>query len=98
MWNVEHIYHRNAASALLRGIIWIALAYVGIGSFFKYQSGAQGLDMIPHVSFWMEYPAMVSDGVTYSKILLGLQASGAPDILSGGVNRGGGGSGAFETL
>lgn len=94
-WNVEHITHQNAASALLRGIIWIGVAYLGIGGFFKYQMGAQGMELIPHASFWMEYPTMVSDGVTYSKILLGMQSS-TPDILSGGVR--GGGSGAFETL
>lgn len=96
-WNVEHIYHSNAASALLRGVILFGLAYVSVGSFFKYQTGARGIEMIPHVSFWMEYPAMVADGVTYSKVLLGMQSGGSSDFLSGGLHSGGG-AGAFETL
>lgn len=96
MWNIEHIYHRNAASNLLRGVILIAFFYVSVGSFFKYQTGARGMDMIPHVSFWMEYPAMVADGVTYSKTLLGIQSGGASGALSGGIRSGG--AGAFETL
>merc|ERR1719401_524476 len=103
LWNIEHIYHRNAASSLLRGLILFGLAYLVLGSFFKYQMGARGVDMIPHVSFWMEYPNFVVDGMTYSKMLLGLQQMGSTssgDLLSGGVSsrHGGGGSGAFETL
>jgi len=98
MWNVEHIYHRNAASNLMRGIILFGFAYVSVGSFFKYQTGARGMEMLPHITFWMEYPAMVNDGVTYSKILLGLEKAGgsSSDFLSGGMHNAG--SGAFETL
>lgn len=96
IWNVEHIYKRNVASELLRGVILVALAYLAIGSAFKYQTGARGMDMIPHITFWAEYPAMVNDGVQYSKILLGLQSSGSGDFLNGGIRSCG--SGAFETL
>jgi len=98
-WNAEHIFDRNgAASATLRGLIMIAIVYVLAGSLFKYQTGARGLDMLPHASFWLEYPNLVADGVTYSKILiddmLGVPRSG--NQLHGGVRSGG--SGAFETL
>jgi len=96
IWTAEHIYRRDAASAILRGIILVAFAYVSIGSIFKYQTGARGIEMIPHISFWAEYPAMVNDGVQYSKILLGLQSGGSSDFLSGGIRSCG--SGAFETL
>jgi len=96
MWNVEHIYRRNVASELMRGILMITVAYISIGSFFKYQTGARGIEMIPHISFWAEYPAMVNDGVKYSKILLGLESGGSSDFLSGGMPHGG--AGAFETL
>lgn len=96
MWNIEHIERRNAASALLRGLILFGLLYVSVGSFFKYQTGARGVEMIPHISFWAEYPAMVNDGVQYSKILLGLAPAGGEDFLSGGLRSSG--AGAFETL
>lgn len=94
MWNVEHIYHYGASTSLLRGLILLGFAYVSVGSFFKYQMGARGMDMIPHVSFWMEYPAMVNDGVLYTKVLLGVEQTS--DALSGGIRSGG--AGAFETL
>jgi hypothetical protein len=96
VWNIEHIYNYGVACTLLRGIVLLGFAYVSIGSFFKYQMGARGIEMIPHASFWMEYPNLVNDGVIYTKILLGMQASSQGDFLSGGVGRGG--SGAFETL
>lgn len=95
VWNIENFGHRDAALHLFRGVILVGVAYVSIGSFFKYQSGATGMDMIPHISFWMEYPNLVADGVTYSKILLGLQSPGG-EKLSGGIRSGG--AGAFETL
>eukprot|EP00403_Amphidinium_massartii_P011699 CAMPEP_0178415698 /NCGR_PEP_ID=MMETSP0689_2-20121128/23684_1 /TAXON_ID=160604 /ORGANISM="Amphidinium massartii, Strain CS-259" /LENGTH=343 /DNA_ID=CAMNT_0020037023 /DNA_START=179 /DNA_END=1210 /DNA_ORIENTATION=- len=67
VWNVEHIHQHGASSTLLRGIIWIALIYLGIGVTYKHQVlGARGLDMIPHVGFWMEFPGLVVDGMRYS--------------------------------
>lgn len=98
-WNAEHIFDRSgAASTTLRGVIMIGIVYVLAGSLFKYQTGARGLDMLPHASFWLEYPNLVADGVTYSKILiddiLGVPRSG--NQLHGGVRSGG--AGAFETL
>lgn len=97
-WTVEHLDRYGAASSLLRGLVLLGFAYVSIGSFFKYQMGARGLEMVPHVSFWMEYPNLVADGMTYSKILLGLQSSSSSPTggLSGGVRSSG--SGAFESL
>lgn len=97
-WDVEHIYTRNAASELLRGLILLALAYLAVGSFIKYQSGATGMHLIPHLEFWMEYPKLVNDGVLYSKMLIaGAAGSPALDTRTGGVSRGGG-AGSFESL
>merc|ERR1712176_788218 len=55
VWNIEHIGHRWAATHILTGCIWIGLLYLGIGGFLKYQQGARGADMIPHIAFWSEY-------------------------------------------
>lgn len=98
-WNIEHIEEYGKATILLRGVILWGFAYVLVGSFFKYQTGARGIDMIPHIGFWMEYPKLVEDGVTYSKVLMGMQAgSFGGDLLSGGIPGRSGGAGAFETL
>jgi len=104
MWNIEHVEHRGAATELLRGLIWIGGAYLVIGAAYKYQTqGASGMQLIPHVEFWMEYPALVADGVAYSKQLLGSVTGNdwgrgfhaSADGLSGGVK---GGMGSFESL
>lgn len=67
MWNLEHLGKRGVCSELLRSLILIGLVYVGIGSFYKYQTmGSRGPEMIPHIGFWMEYPTLVMDGVHYA--------------------------------
>merc|ERR1712087_99172 len=38
VWNVEHLQNKGVASELLRSIVLVSLAYVGIGSAIKYQS------------------------------------------------------------
>eukprot|EP00439_Symbiodinium_sp_Y106_P022468 s4335_g2.t1 len=71
VWNVEHIENYGAATGLLRGVIELGLIYLVCGALYKYQiHGAQGLQLIPHLEFWMDYPALVADGVQYSKVLL----------------------------
>merc|ERR1712232_1497650 len=64
VWNIENIQHPGTASMLLRSVVLFGLVYLVAGSVVKYQTmGARGLDMIPHVGFWMEYPQLVMDGV-----------------------------------
>jgi len=71
VWNVEHIDHYGAATGLLRGIIEVAIVYLACGAIYNYQAkGARGLQLIPHVGFWMDYPALVMDGVHYSMKLV----------------------------
>lgn len=72
VWRVEHLGDRYAASDLLRQFIELFLVYIIIGAIYKNQAlGAEGIDMIPHIGFWMEYPAMVQDGITYSQQIVG---------------------------
>jgi len=92
-------------------VIIFAIIYLLVGSFIKYQMmGASGINIIPHVGFWLDYPQLVLDGVTYSRMLLD-GAMGKParrdfEELTGGLDgniRGvslgrGGGAGAFEAL
>lgn len=79
MWNIENIEHYGAASSLLRGIIVVVFLYLVGGSAMKYQGGARGPEVIPHLSFWMEYPKLVVDGMLYSKqIVCEMVGMGAP--------------------
>eukprot|EP00401_Gymnodinium_catenatum_P066345 CAMPEP_0117540194 /NCGR_PEP_ID=MMETSP0784-20121206/43374_1 /TAXON_ID=39447 /ORGANISM="" /LENGTH=347 /DNA_ID=CAMNT_0005336843 /DNA_START=35 /DNA_END=1075 /DNA_ORIENTATION=+ len=72
VWNLERLNKAGVSEGFLRGIIWIGLIYLIIGSAYKYQTmGARGKDMIPHIGFWMEYPQLVADGIRYMQILVG---------------------------
>jgi len=76
---VEHLDHRGAASDLLRGLIIVAVVYFCVGSAYKHHAlGAQGLDMIPHVGFWVEYPNLVMDGVKYASAFITELIGGRP--------------------
>merc|ERR1712087_342289 len=106
VWNVEHIDKPGVASMLLRSALMVAMLYVGIGSAIKYQSmGARGIDMIPHLGFWLEYPSLVVDGIAYAQFvimdMLGQQPSrsisgGLSGGISGSISGGFGGKSASE--
>lgn len=112
LYLAEHLDQRYAASDLFRTVIVFFIIYLAVGSFVKYQTtGASGINMIPHIGFWSEYPALVVDGITYSKILIdgalgksprpydSLDLSGGLDGHIRGVSIGrAGGAGAFEAL
>eukprot|EP00927_Polykrikos_kofoidii_P057812 TRINITY_DN52002_c0_g1_i1.p1 TRINITY_DN52002_c0_g1~~TRINITY_DN52002_c0_g1_i1.p1 ORF type:complete len:358 (-),score=65.56 TRINITY_DN52002_c0_g1_i1:47-1120(-) len=72
VWNIEHINQRGKAEELLRGVIMIVAVYLIVGCGYKYQTqGARGVEMIPNIGFWNEYPILVGDGVRYLLILVG---------------------------
>lgn len=104
VWNVEHLDRRMAATNLLSGLLWLVAIYLVVGSFLKFQQGSQGIDLVPHIGFWCEYPRMVNDGVKYSKILLGIDspsdqyAADSSGGLSYGVHNRSGGVGSFDPL
>mmetsp|Transcript_89966 Transcript_89966/g.192933 ORF Transcript_89966/g.192933 Transcript_89966/m.192933 type:complete len:345 (+) Transcript_89966:74-1108(+) len=78
IWKIEHLDRRGDATDLLRGVLMCAAVYLVVGCLYKYQTrGAGGIDMIPHIGFWMEYPQLVLDGINYSRALL-RELSGLP--------------------
>mmetsp|Transcript_106257 Transcript_106257/g.298870 ORF Transcript_106257/g.298870 Transcript_106257/m.298870 type:complete len:333 (-) Transcript_106257:125-1123(-) len=98
IWNVEHITRHGVATMFLRSIILIGLAYLGIGCLIKSQMhNASGVDMVPHIGFWREYPSLVADGVTYLQILAGGYL-GSPKTGYGQGNSLRGGVGSFDQL
>lgn len=71
VYYAEHLGQFGSAQALLRVVIIFAIIYLLVGSFIKYQMmAASGINIIPHVGFWLDYPQLVLDGVTYSRMLL----------------------------
>merc|ERR1712048_37043 len=90
IYNIEHIEERGKATMFLRSIFMIACFYLGVGCCIKSQMyNARGVEMIPHVGFWSEYPGLVFDGWTYAQILaggwLGSPAKTPQVGLSGGL-------------
>jgi len=97
---IEHWQRYHALSDLLRHIIEITVVYLVVGMAYKYQAlGARGMDMIPHISFWMEYPELVQDGIKYSVQVLG--GYFGMDVSSSSGGSGGflgGGGGGYEPM
>lgn len=108
IWNIEHIEKRGVATMLLRGVWVVCLFYIVGGAFIKHQMmGVRGVDVIPHIGFWREYPSLVADGIMYSKVLAGLEqptgngafgGGGRGDLLGVSAPIGGGGAGGFEPM
>lgn len=85
VWNVEHLNKHGVASNLMRGVIEFAILYLIIGIIYKKQvMGVEGIDMIPHIGFWRQYPQLVIDGVEYAKILAGGGSGGSGFAPMGG--------------
>eukprot|EP00928_Gymnodinium_smaydae_P010415 TRINITY_DN13921_c0_g1_i1.p1 TRINITY_DN13921_c0_g1~~TRINITY_DN13921_c0_g1_i1.p1 ORF type:complete len:371 (-),score=65.95 TRINITY_DN13921_c0_g1_i1:63-1175(-) len=86
-WNVEHGHYWT----ILRSLLLIGFLYLVAGGGYKYhQMGARGLEVIPHVNFWMEYPNLVKDGIAYARyVVTGASPSTYADSAkSGGFNGG----------
>lgn len=47
---------------LLVGIV----LYVGIGMGWNHRKGLRGIELIPHLAFWKDLPALVKEGVLFS--------------------------------
>lgn len=77
-WDIRHITEESSAFILLRGIAIMFCLYVIVGAMImsKYYN-ANGIDRIPHVSFWLAYPGLVLDGITFVGDRLGFDMSSA---------------------
>lgn len=87
VWNVEHL-NRGGAYNLLHGIFMVFLAYLLIGVCLKYntQPDARGINLIPHIEFWQEYPANLAEGAGITK-----------DFIMGKLNEKSRGSGGMPS-
>jgi hypothetical protein len=71
-WDLRHITQEHSAFIILRGLVIFFCLYVLIGALImtKYYN-AEGIDRIPHVSFWLAYPGLVVDGIAFVSDRLG---------------------------
>jgi len=84
VWNLEHLERYGVCSELLRGIILMGAGYLVFGCVYKNQAlGATGIDMVPHLGFWMQYPDLVRDGAKYAQILAADAFGGRSDPFAG---------------
>lgn len=96
MNDLRHLQDRGSATRLLRLLIELMVVYIAAGALFNsYVHNASGLQVIPHVGFWMQYPALVQDGIAFTRqLFLGdaqlesAKAAEAPDRPGGYVRRG----------
>lgn len=87
-WDVRHITSYRSSFILLRGLVIVFLLYIICGMIImvKYHN-AQGIERLPHLSFWMSYPGLVTDGVFYVRDMVGLHGGGGSyDRLSNSSN------------
>ena len=77
-WDIRHITEESSAFILLRGIAILFCLYIIVGAMImaKYYN-ADGLDRIPHLSFWLAYPGLVVDGITFVGDRIGFDMSSA---------------------
>jgi hypothetical protein len=70
---VEENFIERAAGGLSYGWVFIIcfsvlmVLYCGIGMFYKIKKlGVTGIEAIPNIEFWRDYPTIVKDGCSYS--------------------------------
>lgn len=86
LYAAEHLAQRGYATELLRYAIEIAFVYLAVGALYKSQmEGMRGMDMIPHIGFWLEYPHLVGDGIRYCHQVIMELTGGQVRTTSGGV-------------
>jgi hypothetical protein len=75
-WDLQHITQEHSSFIILRGLVIFFCLYIIIGAFImaKYYN-ADGVDRIPHLSFWMAYPGLVVDGIAFVSDRLGCDVS-----------------------
>ena len=75
-WDVRHITQEHSAFIILRGLAIAFCLYILVGAIImaKYYN-ANGVERIPHLSFWLAYPGLVVDGITFVADRLGFDTS-----------------------
>eukprot|EP00667_Euglena_gracilis_P007977 EG_transcript_8075 len=58
--------NHHVAFWLLFLVILGGAIYGGGGAALNYREGARGIEMVPHHEFWMEFPALLMDGLVFS--------------------------------
>lgn len=71
MYDLDNLGQYGSATHLFRAAVELIVVYLAVGALYKSQAlGATGLDMIPHIGFWRQYPDLVKDGIAYAQLLI----------------------------
>jgi len=71
LYELEHFEDYGSATTLLRSVIEVGVIYLVVGSIYKSQFlGVSGVEAIPHIGFWRQYPDLVKDGFCYAQQLV----------------------------
>ena len=66
IWDLRHPFAYRTLFNWLRGLLVFFILYSLVGCYYKANfEGATGLDRIPHLAFWLDYPQLVMDGVNF---------------------------------
>ena len=71
-WDASHITTSRSAVHILIFLLISFLLYIIVGSIVLTKFfNAEGIDRIPHLTFWMSYPGLVLDGLNYIRHSIG---------------------------
>jgi hypothetical protein len=74
-YDVKHITGQDSAWGLLKGFLLIATLYLVIGMIIMRKVyDVSGIESLPHLSFWIAYPGLVMDGVSFVMDRLGFSS------------------------
>ena len=84
MWDLKHPLRSRTMFNWLRGLLIFGLLYTLAGCYYNAAYlNMNGLDRIPHVSFWLDYPFLVLDGFNFAVMtLIGAGSSGFSFLAS----------------
>jgi hypothetical protein len=89
-FDINHLGWEDSGWGLLKGFLVLVTLYVVIGVIvMKKVYNANGIESLPHLSFWMSYPGLVMDGVSFVMDKLGLSSATPYNSLATVVNKGG---------
>jgi len=67
IWDLRHPFAYRTMFNWLRGLFIFFCIYAAVGCWYKITyENATGLDRMPNLSFWLDYPQLVLDGVNFS--------------------------------
>jgi Autophagy-related protein 27 len=67
IWDLQHPFSYRSCFIWLRGLLILFVIYSLVGCWYKatYEK-AEGINRLPHLAFWLDFPQLVIDGVNFT--------------------------------